>query len=321
MVKFVYDIVVDGRFKLAFFSELTIESSWKTVADQALIKLGGLKHGLELPLKQGMTIDISLGYDNQLVNEFKGYISELAPVSGGYEIKCEDGFYPLKKLYFDGSWKRVSLKSLLETIVADTPITIDKSLPDITFGPYRIGATTRYGALEKLSRDIGLAVYFRKGVLFAGLPYQDGFSQKRKTVYLWGGGMPNNLTWASVENTKAQVKAIAIMPNGKRKSVTVGDKSGPVTTRYFYNIDDEKELTRRAEEAMKQMHYEGYTGSLTDFGGFQYIGHSEAVNLIDSKYPKRAGAYLVESTKVKVTPRQGYRREVFLGPKASLYGR
>lgn len=321
MVRFMYDIEVNRKFKLAFFSELTIDSSWKTVADKAIIKLGGLKQGMVLPLEQGMPIAIKLGYDGVLREEFVGYISELAPISSAYEIRCEDGFFPLKKQFFEGAWKKVGLKALLSAIVEGTPITLDKSLPDIVFGPYRLPATSKYGALEKLSRDLGLAIYFRNGVLFAGLPYQEGFSSVKKKVYLWGGSMPNNLVWASSENTKAQVKAIGILPSGKRISVTVGEKSAPVTTQYFYNIDDVKELERRATAALKQVHYEGYSGSLTDFGGFQKVMHSEAVDLIDKQYPKRAGSYLVEATKIKVSPTGGYRREIFLGPKSSYYGK
>jgi hypothetical protein len=130
--------------------------------------------------------------------------------------------------------------------------------------------------------------------LYSGLQYwNDGRNHKfdfNKNIF-----QKHSLEFRKLEDVSFQVKAISIMSDNSRiePDGVIGDADGEKRTYHYYNIDKE-ELTRRANQELEKLKYDGYRGSFKTFGQ-PAVMHGDTVTLRDVKYPEREGTYIVKS--------------------------
>ena len=104
------------------------------------------------------------------------------------------------------------------------------------------------------------------------------------------------------------------MPSNKRIVKELGDDEGNQTTLHYYN-KSLAELTSLANEAIKNMKYDGYRGSFTS-KGIPYITHGMVADIVDERYPERQGKYFVDSVSINYDS-NGFNREIELGRAAT----
>ena len=312
--------VTIGPYVWPTLSEFEGTSTWKSIGDQATLKLAGLRSKLEKVISTGMKAKVEMGYDGQYFTEFDGYVAEIMP-NVPFTVRLEDAAYQLKRQTVTKSWKHVTLKQVLEYLY-DGPLSI--SVPDVDLSPFRLDRVSKYKALEKIKEEFGLTIYFRGTTLFAGLAYTDKQAKDVVLYRLTGNQVrqlpPNivasDLTYKQREDVRVGVRAISILRNNKRVEAKVGDADGDQLTMHFYNITSESALKKLASEKMDLLKFEGYRGTLTAFG-IPRVEHGMAAQLRDVLYPEREMKVFVDEVKTTVSKSGGFRRAVTLGRKAS----
>ena len=137
-------------------------------------------------LKVGQKVSINLGYNEQLNEEFKGYIREIEsdiPI----KIHVDDEMYQFKKNNLVKSWKKVSLKEVVET----TSNGMKVDCPEVNLGKFIIDNESSYRVFMRLKQNYGLFTYVKDNVLHCGFPYQMKDKSFATHVYEFGRNIIN----------------------------------------------------------------------------------------------------------------------------------
>jgi hypothetical protein len=294
-----------GDYEFTSCHSFTTVKSWKQMTQTASIKMHNIA-GLLSAIKVGDPVVIKGAYDDEYVEEFKGYVSEILPTTP-VEIKCEDEMWKLKQTTKSGSWKSIKLKDLLKFLVPDAKI----ECPDVTLSPFRIAENTSVSfALQKLKDDFLLTSYYRDTTLFVGLPYvEKGLPEV--VYHFQQNAKATSLIYKAKEDLKIKVRAVSVLPNNKRIEKDFGDADGNATTVHFYN-KTEAELKVLAQEHIDRMKYDGYKGSFRSLGGRPFCDHSWTCWLEDDNYPEREQGVFADQVTTNYGP-EGYYRVIVPG--------
>lgn len=309
-----------GDYLFTSVNSIRIEKSRKTIGDTAIITLPARYSGefIVNKLKNGDVVKIQVNYVNYPVTtEFEGYISEINP-GRPVTIRCEDEMYQLKrKKPTAKSFQSVKLADVLKYLVPECKT----ECPDITLSPFYIKKDSSIAvALQQLKDAYGLDIYFRNKILFAGLPYtESSVVSVSPVIYNLDLNVKPNpqLTYKVADSIRMKVKAISVLSNNKKLEAEVGDEDGSVVTLHFYNIKTVAELKKQAEEKLKTMKFDGFSGSINTMG-LPYVEHGYTAKIIDNRDANsRSGYYFVDAVTTSFGI-QGFNREVFLGRRARL---
>lgn len=286
-----------------------VVSTWQQLGDTATILLPNVEGRLASLLKPGDPVEVKLGYDGLLVTEFTGYVVRVAPTMP-VRVECMDETWQLRQQTVSMSWPSIQLKDFLAWLV---PGAMLDQVPQMTLSPWRVDGVTKAEALEAINEQYGLAVYFRGPQLFCGLPYtEQGIAEEH--YHFQRNCLQGNLAYRRKEDVRVKVKAVGIRPDNSRLEVVIGDADGELHTLTYYNVG-EAELRQQAEEQMKRLRFDGYSGSFLAFGQPNPV-HGAVVHLYDEVYPEREGSYYIDQVITSYGP-GGYRRSITLGPGAA----
>jgi len=304
-----------GKYVFYHVNNVSIDSSRATMGDTAVIRFPQKYNGEYLASKigPGDEVEIYLGYEPELVLEFKGYVSEVRP-NIPVEIHCQDAMYKLKQIKPRPINHTGTLKSLLNQLVPGSDIEV----PEINLKDFKVdGKGSVAHALQKLKEAYGIDIYFRGSTLFAGMPFTDSAALKAdKVVYNLQKNVINpQLNYRKLKDVKLKIKAISILPNNTRIEVSTGDEDGALKTLHFYNLTTEGELKVQADETLKHLKYDGFEGSLLAFGA-PYCMHGQVAAIVDPRFDYRKGNHFITRT-VVTFGEGGFRRQVYIGRKAS----
>ncbi|MBA9078936.1 hypothetical protein [Rufibacter quisquiliarum] len=304
-----------GPYVFRKINKVKIKNTWKELGAEATISLYNLKGKLEQAITAGMPVEVWLGYDGILRKEFSGYVRSISPKIP-FEVECEDEVYHLKRKTVNNSWRSISLRNLLEYLMPHA--VLSANIPNVILSPFRLNKVTVADALRKLKEEYLMCAYFRDGRLFVGLPYTEFSSQSGvpggAAIYDFAKNIASegSLTYRNKEDVRLRAKVVNILKNNTRQQIEVGDPDGELRTLTFRNASaNESELRKLAERELEKYKFEGYRGSFTGFG-LPYISHSGTIELRDSRYPQRAGRYVVDSVNTTFGV-DGFRREIEIG--------
>lgn len=301
-----------AKIKFISVNELKINNSWKNRTDTATIKFPrNLKlrnYNITELLKQGDKVSIRLGYDDDLIEEFLGYITGIK-ADIPLEIQCEDEMWKLKQTTYKKSWSSIKLSELLDYIYSGQKNIIG----DAELGPFYINNESAAKVLQRLLDDYTIYSFFRNEVLVVGKVYTLTDINNLK-YHFQKNVVSKDLYYRKQEDTKIKVEAQSRLSNNTKLTIIKGDDDGDTKTLHYYNLS-KKELETRAEEELKSVKYDGYTGKLTGFG-YPIVMAADRVTLYDDNFKDREGTYIVEGVQ-KIFGVNGYRREITLGYKAN----
>ncbi|MFK5855373.1 MAG: hypothetical protein QM503_04515 [Bacteroidota bacterium] len=304
-----------GKYVFNHVNQVKIDSGRSTIVDTAIIRLPQKYNGKYLAeyINVGDEVEIRLGYHPDMKLEFKGYVSEIKP-NIPVEIICQDGMYKLKQIKPKAINHTGTLKRLLEILIPGSNIEV----PNVKLVDFAVdGKGSVAFALQKIKKAYGLDVYFRDSILFVGLPLSDSKAiNVGKVVYSLHKNVINpQLNYRKVEDIKLKIKAISILPDNTKLTITTGDEDGALRTLHFYNLTTTAELQVQAEETLKHLKYTGFEGSLLAFGA-PYCIHGQVAVIEDPRFNFRKGNHFITRT-VTTFGTGGFRRRIFLGRKAS----
>lgn len=304
-----------------------VESSWRNLTGTATVEVQGRwlfqekRVAIRDWLRRGDPVAIELGYNQTLVREFTGYVTDVKP-GIPITLSCEDAMYALKRHGVKRSYESVRLPRLLHDICpAGTRI----DALDADLGHFKAANVTAAKVLEKLKEIYGFVSYFRDGTLYCGKVYRDGAAAPKHDFGFQRAGLRSVLSdaleYRTQDDLKVVVEATSHQLKGKDLKVTVGDVNAldaEKRTLQYFNLASEAELRARAQRDVDKLKVTGYKGSFTTYG-LPSVRHGERAGLTSSEYPERNGDFFIDAT-VKTFNSGGYRQEITLGSAASLYG-
>lgn len=246
----------------------------------------------EYVFKEDDKISVLLGYDNNNVKRFEGFIKRInmgIPV----QVECEGYSYLLYDIIFNKSYQNVTVKQLLTDLCAGTEIVLSAEMSDIPLTNVRFKNATGIQVLEWLEKECHLAVYFNFNELYVGTL----FGKKGKTVKF-------RLGWNTVKEDDFKKRIIdrdvrIVIQEKNSKGEVKRSKSD--TQKY----SNEKLLKIKAgipADLLKQIanrlqtksNYNGYEGSITAFLD-PAVNKGDIAEIDGYKYPEKSGSFFIES--------------------------
>jgi len=302
-----------GEISTSKVNSAEIENSYKLLTDRAKIVLPRNvrffdKNKVGEVFRRGDEVEIELGYNGNLVSEFKGYVTQVS-ASIPIVIKCEDEMWKLKQLPVNVSLRSTTLPRLMEQIATGYKV----NALEVELGKVRFSNTTLAKVLDTLKKEFGLFGYFQNGTLVVGKIFSDN-NEEAVTYHLEKNVVSNRLNYRRAEDIRAKVKAVSVLADGSKKETEVGDEDGTIHQLSYYGISSEEELGKLARNDLDKIKEDGYEGSITVFG-IPYVQHGMKANIISDRYPDRNGLYYVESVKVIFNDDPSFRRKVQISKK------
>lgn len=303
-------------------SEVSIESSWKTICDNAeLVIPRNVKDFDSKKVKEifqrGDKIEIYLcyGMDEDLKLEFSGYIQK---VSADYPIRLmlEDDMWKLKQIPVNFASKDIKLNDFIKKFITTYPLDIDV---DVSLGAVRFSKVTFGEVLKEIQEKFSLYSFLRNGKLTIAKPYSD-VTNEIPSFDLERDCVSNDLNYLSKEERLVKVigqsmqklaHAVKKREKDKKLKFEFGDADGS-TINWTFSVTNLKDLEREVKRMYNDWKKEGWDGSFTTFG-YPRVQHGQKVSLTSSLYEDRAGIYYVDSVKKKFS-KEGFRQEIELGP-------
>lgn len=269
-----------------------LSSTAKLVVPKAYGKIGQ-QPILEL-LKVGDLIKIDLGYNGNYNGEFEGFVSEIesdAPLI----INCDDKMWPYKQNNWVENYSKANLKQVLQELFSGLKI----DCPDVNLGKFQIDNASSYKVIQDLQSDHGLYSRIQGNTLKVGLAYDFADTSQIHVYDIRKDVKTNDLKYKRKEDMQVRFKAVANLPNGKKKTVTVGSKHPNASERTLNFAGDfsEKELKEKAEAVLSKAVFDGYTGSITGYGT-PLTKAGDCLKIIDEQNPEREGTYMIETVEV-----------------------
>ncbi len=263
--------------------------------------------------RKGDFVTIAFGYNGKNVEEFRGYITEVAadiPI----RIKLQDEMWKLKQLPVNFSSPNISLTDLLTQIAPGYKI---DSLEGVQIGSVRFPKTTVAAVLDKLQQEPWkLNTYFKsingQQVLVCGKYYADDSETEKVNFHLERNCVSSALNYIRKDDVFILIKGVSTSSNGTKIEVEFGDKTGQPRQLTHYN------KTKQELEVLVKLDYEKYKqdrfdGSFTAFG-IPSVKHGQKANLASTLYEDRNGVYFIQGV-TKTFNRDGIRQVIKLDEK------
>ena len=307
-----------GKYRLGIVDSVTIKRSVETLSDTAIIVLPGSCANktldVESKLKEGDEVTISLGYNNDLKMEFKGYLNTIQTNDGSITLECEDSIWLFRKELADKEHKSISVKSLLQKVVQEVDGKFSVSCDyDFAYDKFVIKDATAYDVLKKIQEETRANIYFSGNVLHCHPQYSEITNETPVRYDFSVNVEKSNLKYKSEKDRKYFVEVEGIPSSGKRVTVTFGTMGGDKRNIKVYGVTDKESLLKRAKEELSTLVYTGFEGNFTGWL-IPYCEPAYKIELRDDDYPEKNGNYYVVATEVKFSS-SGGERTVTIGKK------
>ena len=320
MLRLVSRITIEGEQRWQFNSvaECNIVEDMGSLTDTCELKLprnikwqGYISEKGMPPIRRGDRITVELGYDDDLVVRFAGYIRSVdakVPVT----ITCEDGMFLLKSIKAEPkAFKNASLKEIVEHLLKGTNIAYKLIDDHIQVGAWRITQPSVSQELQELKDKVMLSSYFRfvegQSVLYIGLEYP--IDNRERHLFKHGKNIiKEDFTYRNKDDIRVRVEAQSF--NAKHKKITYeyGDKDGDVIKIRIDGLSEE-ELKKYALQALERYKQSGFKGSFETFGTPE-VRKCDIVEIHASD--GNWGTYLIKKNEISFGM-NGYRQKIELG--------
>lgn len=314
--------VVIGDFTFRVLHEVSYTKSVDTLADTAVIKLptsfkikqnNVLKH-TEEAIKAGDKVAITVGYEGKYsATEFVGYVKKVKPTIP-IEIHCEDAFWLLRRKNITKAWRgKVMLKEILQEVVKDTGLALAENISEIPIDNFIIRNANGAQVLQKLKKEFRLSAFINdNNELYCGLQQLTNVGEE--VMYdLNYNLIENNLEFRTKEERKIKIRYRYIAPDGKKKTIEVGDADGELRTYHTSVVSDKEKLKEMALAEIEQLKYDGYDGNVKSFL-IPFVTRGMKANFINKEYLHQEGSYFVKKVHVEFGT-DGGRRTATIGTR------
>jgi hypothetical protein len=294
-----------------------VVKSVENLADTATIVLPGTHINralhIEDKVKAGDPVEIQLGYDDNLVTEFQGYLNSIATDDATIKLECIDALYLFRKPVADKEYANITLKALLNEVVRQVGGHINVNCDyEFLWEKFTTYKAEGLDVLKKVQDETKANIYFRENTLHIHPPYSEIVNEK-PVIYDFSRNIEkSNLKYMKAADQKVEVEIIAHKPDGKEVKKIIGNKGGRKISKTVGTLD-EASMQLAAESEYNLWVYDGFEG---DFTGWlvPFVEPAYKVKLIDREYTEKNGVYYVIATETKFSS-SGGERKITLGRK------
>ena len=314
-----YDIQI-GSYKLGLLESVEIHKSVDLLADTAVVTVPGVVYNQSLDIEDkvstGDPIIIRLGYDDNLVTEFEGYLQRIDTDDNSLRFNCEDAIYLTRRPVRDRQFNRISLKKVVEYCLSEIGMKELNCTYDIVYEKFVIKNATAYDVLKKLQEDTKANIYMN-GV---ELNIHPAYTEKGGDVFcdFAINIESSDLKYRNKDDRRFEVIVEGIGLDGKKKTVTVGTTGGERRTVKIFNVMDEATLRQRGMEELKYLTYDGYEGNIIGWL-IPFVEATYSAHIHDREYEYKTGSYYVVSVTTTFDEHGGVRK-IALGHKLTGNG-
>ena len=308
----VFDITL-GNYKLRMLDKVEIHKSQELLADTATITLPSSQFNVALDVEskisRGDAVSIKFGYkETGMVDEFEGWIQRIATDGGNITIECEDDLHLMRKAVTNKTFKKVSLKAILEYIVSQCGVALDIDCTySWSYSKFVINNATGYEVLKKVQEDCGADIFILDNKLCVHAPGESNKDLNKKVYYDFARNVEKeSLNYHDSADKKFEIVVKANQPDGTVKEIKVGSTGGDKIEIKCATSDDAS-MKARANAELKRRCFSGYDGNITTWLIPHCIPGDSAV-LHDSDYPEKDGTYFVNSVTTSFSSAGGSRK-------------
>ena len=318
MYKMCWNIRIGG-FRLRMVEKVSIKRSVELLSDTATITLPGTVFNkainIEDKIKVGDDVEIKLGYNDNLKEEFKGYLKAIKTDGGSLTLELEDDIYLFRKSVKDEEMKNASVKSILENIcsqVGGFSVSCDY---DFSYDKFVINNATGYDVLKKIQDEASPNIYLKDKVLHVHPQYAEIFGEARFDFSRNIERDGTDLKYKSEDERKLLVVVEGTDETGATVSVEKGTTGGDKMTLKLPGVSSKSSLEQKAQSVLDQKVYTGYEGSFQSWL-IPYVDAGYKVSITDPDYEIKDGTYYVISVETTFS-KDGGVRKITLGKKIS----
>lgn len=298
-----------GNYQLQVVEEVKIIKSVSNLADTCTIKmpvsvLNKRIQELETKLKRGDKVVIEFGYDDDLVEEFRGYLQRIESQTDGITIYCEDEMFLFRKKIANRTFKKPSLKQLLEYCVSQLGLSLKIEVDyEMNFEKFTIFQSEAFDVMKKIQEETKANIYVQGGTLYCVGQYVQKLGE---VIYDFERNIETaDLTWQNASDKKVEIEIVSTTPDGKTIKGLAGTQGGQKITRNVTNFN-QAALNKIAQEELKRHSYDGYEGKITGWL-IPFVLPSYTARIVDQDYPERQGSYFVDAVETTISASGGVR--------------
>lgn len=299
----------DGKkYRLRLVSSIEIVESVDSLADTATIMLPetvmNVPLNIENRIKRGSEVLIELGYNNNLKEEFKGYIQDIQQNDGALKIVCEDELFKFRVKVENKSYKVTKISKVLQDIInqIDPSITLSCDY-DFTYEKYTIYQATGFDILLKIADETRANIYFKGKTLHMHPPYKEIGG---RVIY----DETKNIEKSSLELKKAidrkfEITIESVGSDGKIKTAKSGVTGGDSSTIKVVGLSQE-EIQKIADSELIKRSADALTGSITTWL-IPFVKPTFTAVYRNPDYPYKSGQYYVDKVTTTLSDGGGVR--------------
>ena len=303
MIKLNCEIII-GNYKFTYVNRVTINKSYDTFTDTALITLPNKFKDENADLleifEEGDIVEIKLGYYPELITRFKGYLTKKVPNSPAI-FQCEDEAWQLKKQSL-ANYSELDV-TLEELISANYSGEFD--VEDVNIGDWQIQkGTTLIDVFEELKK-IGLFSYFEDEILKIKWKSSITNETTNKLDFQWNIIEGNNLRYIKANEIDVVSYGVSKQDDGTllesfayydADNVAVVALTNPGGTLNKYSIPNSTQanLDKIVLRRLPNLYYTGTIGSIQLFGK-PVFNIGDKAELTDRKFKERNGTFSTKS--------------------------
>ncbi len=308
-----------GGFRLKMVEKVSIKRSVELLSDTATITLPGTVFNkainIEGKIKVGDAVEIQLGYNDNLKEEFKGYLKAIKTDGGSLTLELEDDIYLFRKSVKDEEMKNASVKSILENICSQVGSFSVSCDYDFSYDKFVINNATGYDVLKKIQDEASPNIYLKDKVLHVHPQYAEIFGEARYDFSRNIERDGTDLKYKSEDERKLLVVVEGTDETGATVSVEKGTTGGDKMTLKLPGVSSKSSLEQKAQSVLDQKVYTGYEGSFQSWL-IPYVDAGYKVTITDPDYEIKDGTYYVISVETTFS-KDGGVRKITLGKKIS----
>jgi len=282
------------NYQLMLLEGVEITRSVEQLSDTATITLPGsvFNKALEIEdkIKRGNTVKIELGYNDDLVTEFEGFIESIETNDGSITIKCEDAIYKLRQPVADKELVNPDISDVLNYVLSQIEGYTLSCDYQFKYDKFTILSNTAYKVVKQIQEETKANIYLKGKILHVHPQYKEIFGLAEYSFQ-------QNIESSELEYRNADDKKTEVIVEGKSKEgkvirETAGQKGGDTITIKIDGVSDPASLKNMAEEQLKVKSYTGYSGSFTGWL-IPYCDAGYKVTISDDDYEYKSGTYYV----------------------------
>lgn len=301
-----------GNYKLGLLQSVEINKSVDLLAQSAVILLPGVAYNQSLDhekyIKPGDTVLIQLGYDDELITEFEGYLQRIDTDDDSLTINCEDSIYLTRKEIAPKEFINCKVKDVASYCAKALGFELDCTIESEShyFDKFTISPNdTVFNVLSKLKEATKGQIYITgNNKLNVHPPY----SQKGGNVVY---DFAINIESSDLKYRNESDRLILVVVNGVgvdgKKIKAMAGKAGGDVDKIEVKFPISKEaLQKFAENQLKYKSYTGYEGNITTWL-IPYVEPTWSARIIDKDYEYKEGVYYVTAVTTHFSESGGIR--------------